>query len=161
MSMPLVESLKRLNPDKDRGVFVFYVFIAAIAAFLCCLPFSTSIQRIMMSKFHLTLNPFSRWAAAQCVPSMYNFKNEVFWSFQPQISFNRADPMTPHLAVNHYPMRMIFFTGDRRGAVFHEPLYIYLRSTYRGRELVTSYLLTSTPQRLYVQFLNIHERSER
>ena len=141
---------------------IFSIF--AIFIFLTYLPFSVSAQRLIVGKFHLTLRPFSRWAAAQMIPSMYNLKNEMAVSLNPFADGNMeliSDQAMHHGVVNHYPMRIVFFTTNRQSMVFHQPVYVYLRSSYRGREFGTEYLLVTTPKNMHIQFLNSYERTVR
>jgi hypothetical protein len=160
---PLLESLSRLDLRKDKSAAVFYAVLLFIFIFLAFLPFSGSVQRLLMGKFHLTLKPFSGWAVTQLLPAMYNFENKLFWSAEMLNENLLANPAPGvyHLSVNHYPMRMVYFTPHRKAVVFSRPLYIYLQSAYRGRAFVTSYLISSTPQNIHVQFLNAYERLDR
>jgi hypothetical protein len=156
---PLIESLRRLEARKDSGALGLYLVMFFIFVFLSCLPFSATVQKMAMSKFHLTLRPFGRWAAVQFVPSMYNFQNEFYWSFDPGLSQGLRG--VNHYTVNHYPLRLLFFTTDRRPMLSSRPLYLYLRSTYRGRERVTSYLNLAGNRHIQIQFLNAYENSQR
>jgi hypothetical protein len=155
--------LQRLDPNKDKGAVVFYAALLAVFIFISCLPFSSALQKTAMAKFHLTVKPFGRWALLQFVPAMYNFQNEVYWSFTPlaELSDPALSGMSTHLSVNHYPLRMIYFRMNRQAVIYDRPVYIYLRSLYRGRQLITSYLLLTTPRQVRVQLLNTYERLER
>src|SRR5690242_8593529 len=116
LESPLSQSLKKLDATKDGLTIFLYAVIFALFLFLSCLPFSGVVQKTIMSKFHLTLQPFERWAAAQLIPSMYSFENKLFWSYQNRgMAFDI--PSVPRVSVNHYPLRMLFFTTNRRAAV--------------------------------------------
>jgi hypothetical protein len=155
---PLMQSLRRLDIRKDFALVVFYLLWILVYVYISTIPFSKQAQQTALSKFHLTLRPFERWAAAQFIPSMYNFHNEFYWSLEPlNGAVTPESPIAGRLTVNHYPLRMIVFTVNRRNAVMQRPIYVYLRSAYRGRERVTSYLLTTTPQNIQAQFLNAYE----
>jgi hypothetical protein len=154
-----MRSLRQLDLRKDPSLAFFYLVLFLIYACLALIPFSTLAQRTVLSKFHLTLQPFEYWAATQFVPSMYNFHNEFYWSREPLSGTLSRDVLSAgHLTVNHYPLRMIVFTVNRRSAVMRQPVHVYLRSSYRERERVTAYLLSTTPQNIHAQFLNAYER---
>ncbi len=158
-SFPLLQSLNRLDTRKDPAATIFYLILFLIFICIAAVPFSPHAQKTALSKFHLTLRPFEYWAATQFVPSMYNFHNEFYWSLEPLAgTLNPDTPNAGHLTVNHYPLRMIVFTVNRRNAVMRQPVHVYLRSSYRGRERVTAYLLLTTPQNIHAQFLNAYER---
>jgi hypothetical protein len=160
LDSPLMQSLKRLDLRKDSFTGGLYLVIVVLWFFLFLLPFSPGVQRIMMGKFHLTLRPFHRWAAAQVVPSMYNFQNNLSWSLRP-VSENFDLLAIPHLPVNHFPLRLLFFNNNRQSIIFNHPVYIYISSIYRQRTMVSSYLLLTTPEHITIQFLNAYEFVDR
>ena len=159
---PLIQSLKRLDIKKDREAVYFYSVILLISVFISCIVFLPSAQKIAMRKFHLNVRPFGQWAALQFVPAMYNFHNDISISFYPlQYSEMIPSPSVRNVVVNHYPLRIIYFTTNRKSVVFKKPLYVYLHSVYRGQELVTVYELSSTSRKIRAQLLNTYERSNR
>ena len=160
-SSPLIQSLKFLSFNPKRSVSIFYGVLFCIVLLCMSINFFPSAQKIAMRKFHLTLRPFSIWALWQFVPSMYNFHNELFVTTEPlPLSLKGRDGQEVlHFSVNHYPLRMIYFTSSRRSAFMSPSLYLYLRSVYRQEEITTSYLIQTRLRPATIIFLNSYERS--
>lgn len=92
----------------------------------------------------------------QIVPSMYNFANEIWISKDP---LNEALPeRTLHLWVNHYPLRTIYFTNNRRKLSSDCALYhVKTRSQYREQSMESFYKAYFGPAGLEIRKEGPHE----
>ena len=114
-----------------------------VAAWLSCLPFSSTLQRLSLARFHLSSSSFAEWAWQQPIPPMYNFENH-YWLYSPSLAVTDSgrlfDPTVAEQteAINHFPARVVTF-ADNRYRLFHERTerYVRLQSRYRERELNT------------------------
>lgn len=142
-----LENRFKLSPE---AIFLFMIWLG-LASFLIS-PF---LPRLMMKKFHLRLNPFPVWMAAQLIPSMYNFENEIWISSAPLSSQMLSSPNSSclgsfHATVNHYPLRLMTFNLHRQD--FHplRPWHVYLRSKYRDDEIISTYSLVGTRDKVFL-----------
>lgn len=141
---PIVAFVRHLRRDRDP---VALGIVGAIALFSLCilsLPFSSSARVAAMQRFHLAGWNYAAWALFQPVPSMYNFENR--WD----VEFTRppgsgappnGDCERPfHARVNHHifqPVLLLRAQIERCGL----PAEVLLRSSYRGTQVHTRYLL--------------------
>ena len=158
---PVIKSLRILAVNPWQSTSIVYGLLLIVFCVLIGVGFCPLIQRAMMRKFHFMPRPFVQWAALQFVPSMYNFKNDLFLSRQPLSADARMDgkPGVQHMAVNHYPLRMLYFRYSRQSLVLPMPVYANIRTIFRNQEIVTSYMLTSSSQGIQIHFLNAYEHS--
>ncbi len=161
--IPLVESLKILFKKGNRSLSCLYGILLILLLFIVSINFVSSTRSLIMRKFHPGAQSFGRWALCQLVPSMYNFKNEILISpqslpldFRGHVSLDLV-----RFTVNHYPMRMIYFNNSRLPCAGHSPYYVYLRSKFRGHELISSYVVQISKQYTYITKLNFYEYSSR
>lgn len=124
-----------------------YAGIGLVAAVLFLMPWVPSVQDEFLAKQHLRSSSFAKWAFLQVFPSMYNFQNEIWVSSQPVPKDmlegrTRVEGDVAHRWVNHYPLRMVSFHRSRTGTPAGQ-YYVYIRSRYRGRDMNSSFLLTS------------------
>ena len=157
---PIAKSLKLLSAHPQRSTGLFYGTLLLIFCILIGLGSCPFIQKTLMRKFHFMPRPFAQWAALQFLPSMYNFKNDFLESPTPLPLDTRmeAGEDVKYFTVNHYPLRMLYFYDSRRRLIFSKPLYAYARTTFRQRQIVTSYAMVSSFQQIHIFFLNSYER---
>ncbi|MBL8014455.1 MAG: hypothetical protein JNN05_11470 [Candidatus Omnitrophica bacterium] len=159
--MILSESLKALKQNGNKSVGLFYSVLLLSYLTLVSVIFFGPVQSMMMKKFHPGVLPFGQWAMCQFLPSMYSFKNEIIVS--PRLlptDFNQTPGSdSARYSVNHYPMRIIYFSNVRASFFPHLPVYVYLRNTYRGREVVSSYCIQKNQNGACPILLNMHERN--
>ena len=154
---PLSESLQLLSKYSDRGVAFFYAVLFAIFLLLVGISYSPCLQRMAMRKFHFVPRPFAQWAFCQFFPSMYNFHNEIWMSREPitplMLEGKTALPNgTFYGWVNHYPLRLISFSLQRKN-FSAGTYYVYLRSTYRGQNFDSQFILKGKPGELFLERL--------
>lgn len=161
--IPILESIRALKIKRSLSVMVLYSIFFALYFIVIGVNFSPSIQSVAMKKFHLGAHPFGRWALCQLFPSMYNFKNEILISpgILPSDFTGSMGMGLVRFTVNHYPMRMIYFTDDRANIMRHLPFYVYLRSRFRGNEMVSSYVISGSGRYFRIMMLNFYERTNR
>ena len=161
--MILLESLRALKQNSNKSVACFYfVLVLAYVVVISVMLFGP-VQSMMMKKFHLGSLPFGQWVMCQFLPSMYSFKNEIIIS-RRQMFMDFDQPLfkdSVRFSVNHYPMRVIYFSNVRQSFFAQLPLYVYLRNAYRDREIVSSYYIESNKAGAYPVRLNMHERNQR
>lgn len=161
--MILIESLKTLKRTSNKSVSWLYGVLLIVYLMAIGVRFMDPIQSMAMKKFHLGVLPFGQWAVCQFLPSMYNFKNEIVISSR-LLPGEFSQPLTNDAAkfsVNHYPMRIIYFSNVRESLYRYLPVYVYLRNVYRGREIVSSYLIEINQNGAYPILLNTDERNQR
>ena len=61
------------------GAASFIAVIAFVALLALATPLSARTAALMMSRFHLRVQPFAVWAALQPIPSMYKRKRALVW----------------------------------------------------------------------------------
>ncbi|MGV3486277.1 MAG: hypothetical protein ACO1RT_17795 [Planctomycetaceae bacterium] len=129
----------------DYGFRLILALMMVVVAWLLAMPFSRTVQRTSLERFHLQTKSFAWWSLQQPIPAMYNFYNR----FEIRPSPWRTDTDEVQYAergtVNHFPLRMFTF-GDNR-AIFLTPgrsRRIDIWSSYRGEELHTHWTATPT-----------------
>lgn len=155
----LFESIRALKERSNLWVLIFYRVLLIVYVIVLAVAFVPQVQSTMMKKFHPGVLPFGQWAICQFLPSMYNFKNEMIIS-QRSLPLNFKGPIDQgalKFSVNHYPLRMIYFSNVRKAVYQHLPMYIYLRNAYRGREIISSYLIEKSSMGGYPVLLNVYE----
>lgn len=161
--MSLIESLKSLKKHFRWSVVLFYSILLSLYLIVAGVNFFSCMQSLAMKKFHLGAHPYGRWAMCQFFPSMYSFQNEILIS--PRLLTDafqgRSGPDLVRITVNHYPMRMIYFSNDRVNIARHIPVYVYLRSRFRNKEMVSSYVIFGSNQFLRTRLLNFYEHTTR
>jgi len=155
--LPLVKALQSLSKTSAPGTKFLYGVMAGICLFLFTLPWVPRTQDAMVAKFHLRSASFFQWAALQLIPSMYNFGNEIWISYQPLTAavLEGKEPLSGgafHGWVNHHPLRLISFSVHRKN-FSTGTYYVYLRSGYRGRNFYSTFILKGNPQGLRLERL--------
>ena len=116
---------------------LFYVSFIVVSLWTLLLLGSHSVIEAVMRRFHLSSSSYPGWYIQQVVPSMYSFGNEYARSHK-DLPLDRVfidpSPVSP-LWVNHYPPRL--YTFGSRARAGKTPFFIYCRSRFRGRELLT------------------------
>jgi hypothetical protein len=161
--LPLIASLQLLAKRRDRAVVFFYGIFFVLVMTVAVVSFSPVLQRTAMRKFHFLPRPFAEWALTQFFPSMYNFHNEILLSSRLLPSDFR-EPRSPDqilFTVNHYPLRMIYFSLMREDVFRRMPVYVYTRTLYRGQEIVSSYMVAPLDRLIHIMLLNAYERFDR
>jgi hypothetical protein len=154
--------IQHIWTTRDFASAALLTVIAASSCWVLCLPLSSTVQKCYLNRFHLSSASFPAWAMQQPVPAMYNLENR-FWVSPSTLSktelrdseFRSTVPAPtsgPQLAagakptseigtsaLNHFPARTITFGGSRAVLKENPNKYFYLRSRYRGRELLSSY----------------------
>ena len=135
---------------------VFYVPIVMFSIILLVLPFSATLQRLMIARFHLRSQSFVLWAALQFSPSMYNFENEIWIGPGPlsraMLRGQEALPSgTDHYWVNHFPLHDVSFDPRYRKILYERgQSFVYVRSRYGGTEMVSAYQVSSDAQGIHL-----------
>ena len=128
-----------MNP---RKIFdgIFGVAILSAMLLLAALPWSVSVQRAMMEKFHYSGDSFPVWAALQMVPSMYNFENEsvIVWEVTDSEKSEgiKTWPHHPFHDVGQSPEGNALPPGISSTSSIEAPT-TRLTSRYRGATLTT------------------------
>jgi hypothetical protein len=158
----LIESIKALKIRFKLVVVMFYSILLGLYIIVGGVNFCSFMQSMSMKKFHLGVHPFGRWAMCQFFPSMYSFHNEILISprLLPADFKTASSPELVRFTVNHYPMRMIYFTNERQDLTKHLPFYVYLRSRFRNKEMVSSYIIYGSKLLLKTRLLNFYERTD-
>lgn len=160
---PLIISLQLLAQRRDRTVVSFYVLFFVIIMTIALASFSPFLQRTAMRKFHFLPRPFAEWALSQFFPSMYNFHNEILFSPRLMPSDFRQPRERDQIifTVNHYPLRMVYYSLLRQDIFRKLPVYVYTRTLFRGQEIVSSYIVTPVDRITHIMLLNAYERFNR
>ncbi len=129
----LVAAWRRGGAEGRRGpTRLFYGTLALVSLWILLLPLLPGVTATVMRRFHLTTVSYWRWLPQQVVPAMYSFGNEYRLSSE---DLAVGEAFSGATWVNHYPPRL--FTFARRRGLGSEAFYLYCRSRYRGRELLT------------------------
>lgn len=156
----LSQSIEALRRQRNFGVFFFYFVLLFFYGWALAVAVVPKVQSMIMKKFHPGTMSFGQWAACQFLPSMYSFKNEIIIS--PQVlPGDFQDPLPKDalkFAVNHYPLRIIYFSNVREVVYSNLPVYVYLRNSYRGRAIVSSYIIERTVVGADPILRNLYER---
>ncbi len=136
MGLPIRDFVAANRVRADR---LALALVAAVVVFSCCilaLPFSERARIAALERFQLRGWPLTAWMLFQPVPSMYNFENR--W----EVVTPGPGPCPERSAgfVNHHAYNRIALFNYRLG--LHQcqlPAHVYLRSTYRGTTVETSY----------------------
>ena len=92
---------------------------------------------------NLEQSSFISWSFLQTIPSMYNGAN-AFWISEFPYNDEEFNDMVKGLydfdkiQINHYPLRVLTF-NDRDNVMSIAPSMIYVRSSYRGHQLLVAY----------------------
>lgn len=158
---PLVDSLELLFKRKERAVLIFYGILFVMMSTIAVASFSPGLQKTAMRKFHFVPRPFIQWAAAQFFPSMYNFCNEILISPRMLPSGFESPKSSDQVmfTVNHYPLRVLYFSLVRKDVFAHMPVYVYTRTLYRRQEINSSYMVVPLDGAIHIMLLNAYERS--
>ena len=145
-AMRITEFLQSILGNGDLYSRLFLGLLAAIAAWMICLPFFEFAQRAALNRYQLQNRFYPAWAMQQIVPSIYNFENEYrFESANP-----RPDPelaaFTRTKRLNHFPLRIVTYF-DGRYRLFHEGHGGILRvnSRFQDIELETDWQIDAQP----------------
>ena len=157
--------IKSIWTSRDLASGMLLAAITLAAFWIVLLPFSQTVQKTFLARFHLDSSNFSFFSAQQPIPSMYNFENRVWISPKPitQSELNQAtrdnktsNPSTGAPAtlladlknieteqINHFPTRAFTF-GKTRWILKQqsETRYYYLSSRYRDVEHKSAYRLS-------------------
>ena len=154
--MPIVQAFRKIHQEK-LITKIFYTLLSLVAVVLmieACVP-SASLPFIR--KYHLRQKPFAKWAALHFIPSLYSFSNEVWYSpvHSAKETVEGKTPFNPKTAwhgyYNHYPLRMITFTLDRKTFFRDVPTqYFSIRSSYKNTQLSTHFLLRQKNGELFI-----------
>lgn len=141
-----IQTSRSLNKERLSSTKAFLFLIGIVSLILLVKNFLPPVQHLFFKQFHLTQKSFLKWAALQYVPSMYNFSNELWYSYEPIGSHEiKTLPKATvfHRWYNHYPLRFVTF-GLYRDEFFKEPKekFITVRSHMRSESLTTHYLLS-------------------
>lgn len=152
-----------LAKRSDRAVVLFYGLFFVFIFTIALANFSPFLQRTAMRKFHFLPRPFAEWALSQFFPSMYNFHNEVLFSPRLMPSDFRQPRERDQIifTVNHYPLRMVYYSLLRQDIFRKLPVYVYTRTLFRGQEIVSSYIVTPVDSVIHIMLLNAYERFDR
>jgi len=155
----LVTSLVLLNQKSHYSVNIFYIMLLFIFMIITSVNYFSPVQSLMMKKFHVGALPFNQWVLCQFVPSMYNFNNEIIISSRLLASdFNDSQSKDQFkCSVNHYPMRIIYYSHVRSSFFAQMPFYVYLRSSYGSRQIVSVFRIESSPTGARPIRLNFYE----
>lgn len=159
---PIAQSIKILVSNYQRSTGIFYCVLFLVFCILISVGFSPRAQKLMMGKYHFMPRPFVQWAVLQFVPSMYNFKNDFYASVQP-VSVNAeldGRREVQHFSINHYPLRMLYFRYSRQPLIMSQPFYVNIRTVFRNQEIVTSYVMITSPRDIQIHFLNTYEHTD-
>jgi hypothetical protein len=113
---------------------LLYGALAVVSGWILLLPLVPGVTATVMRRFHLSTGSYGQWLPQQVVPAMYSFANEYRLS-QQDVPVAESEAFVGATWVNHYPPRL--FTFARRRGLGTEEFYLYCRSRYRGRELLT------------------------
>jgi hypothetical protein len=141
----------------------FYAVILLIYLLFAVVPFTPTLQRGLMARFHLRSPSFVSWALLQLLPTPYNFANQVWASSFPlsRAVVSGALPLPEgvhHQWVNHYPFRVVSFRERGYLASPISPYFFYARTRYRGSEVSTACRGTVENGALYLGCLNLPRR---
>jgi len=137
LDLPLIRFVRQVRRTRDVGAATFLSLVALVALLALATPLSARTAALMMSRFHLRVQPFAVWAALQPIPSMYNFENRYWVSPRPlradELEILPAPADVEARYINHYPLRVMTWAEGR--AVLLAPLadrWVYARTCYRG-----------------------------
>ena len=97
-----------------------------------------------LNQFHLSSSNFAQWSTIQLIPSMYNYSNSV-WSSYDDYSQNTVDEIASEELdyageqVNHFPARVLTFRLDREKLFNSKVKSVYIRSCFAGKVLISAY----------------------
>ena len=149
LTVPLLESLRvgARQEVRSPATVLFAAAIVTCAGFLLALPFSRTIQGVIVRKYCLAYDSFVPWAGLQLVPSMYNFGNRLWVSTREipisslEWEVRKTDPLLiQDRWINHYPLvlRRLDLVREHPG----QPMYVYCGSRYRGHEWITEIVVS-------------------
>ncbi len=139
----LLEFISASRADRDGHGFMLLSGICIIAVWLLALPFSPTIQRVTIERFHLRSGSFLGWVLQQPIPPMYNLENRIWFSKQPLKHSDLVDHPrdgVETLMLNHFPARAATCADGRWSRLrYDQEGWLYLRSRYQESEQVTAY----------------------
>ena len=97
-----------------------------------------------LRQFHLNSNSFFEWSLLQTVPSMYNYSNRIWVSYDPYNEMTIKEIAALELEhegmqMNHYPVRVFTFRQDRDKVFGPAIRSVYVRSIYGGKLRISAY----------------------
>ncbi len=144
--MRLLQFLRQVRQTCDRTVWVMLIPLAAIAAWLLLLPFSSTVQRATLRRFQMQTPTFWQWAVQQPIPAMYNAENRaqvILTEPTGDGTLNGERRFAAPRYLNHFPFRLVTFGDGRFDFLrFGQPVAFHLESSYRGHRLETHWRAT-------------------
>jgi len=133
--VPLLAAWRKGGVERNRAATrLFYGVLGLVSIWITLLPVFPSVTEAVMRRFHLTSGHYLIWWPQQVVPAMYSFANRYRLSTD-DVPADADDAFSGAFWVNHYPPRL--FTFNRRIGLGAGSYFLYGRSDYRGRRLIT------------------------
>lgn len=155
---------KKIFDSRYWGTGIVYLLLSAAALFLAAQTLFTPVKRTVLNQFHLKQKSFVTFALVHFIPPMYSFANEVWYAqelrdFQEIESGALPASETAHFWFNHYPLRLVTFSGIPRQYYFEQadPQFIYVRSKFMDQTARTVYQLKKDGKRLIMQRIETEE----
>lgn len=157
-AMPIVRALRALSKRRDRAATSLFALIGAYVLLSLATPVSPTLQARLMRAHHFRPASLSSWAVLQLAPKMYGFGHRMWIGTFPM--FDALPPAEAalrfereHFWVNHYPVRFARFDGWRAMAFAYPGAvkYVYIKSSYRGMERTSGYVVRAEPGKLVLR----------